>query len=113
MTGNPCAGKIASQSDLLICVGTRMTDFSTGSQSAFQHPDVKFINVNVGSHDAYKQGAVPVLADARAGLEALTRAAKAAGVRPQEGYVQEIARVKQEWRSQVQNEVYQQVEGEL
>ncbi len=112
VTGNPCAGKIASQADLLICVGTRLTDFATGSQSAFQHPEVKFVSLNVGSHDAYKQGAVPVLADARAGLEVLTQAAQAAGVRPQAGYVQEIATVKTEWQCQVQNEIYQQVSGE-
>ena len=112
VTGNPCAGKVASQADLLICVGTRLTDFSTGSQSAFQNPEVKFISLNVGPHDAYKQGSVPLLADARAGLEALTEAALAAGVRPRTDYVREVAGWKREWRSQLENEVYQPVAGE-
>ncbi len=112
VTGNPCAGKVAAQADLLICVGTRLTDFATGSQSAFQNPEVKFISLNVGPHDAYKQGSVPLLADARAGLEALTEAALAAGVRPRADYVREVADWKREWRSRLENEVYQPVAGE-
>src|SRR5262245_2174504 len=47
VTGTPCAGKIAAQADLVICVGTRLTDFTTGSQSIFQNPAVKFVSVNV------------------------------------------------------------------
>ena len=58
VTGNPAAGKIVSVADLVISVGTRLTDFSTGSQAAFNDPDVKFIGINVSSHDAYKQGAL-------------------------------------------------------
>ncbi|MDE2963340.1 MAG: 3D-(3,5/4)-trihydroxycyclohexane-1,2-dione acylhydrolase (decyclizing) [Acidobacteriota bacterium] len=112
VTGNPCAGKVAGQADLLICVGTRLTDFATGSQSAFQNPEVKFISLNVGPHDAYKQGSVPLLADARAGLEALTEAALASGVRPRADYLREVAGWKREWRSQLENEVYQPVAGE-
>ena len=112
VTGNPCAGKVAGQADLLICVGTRLTDFATGSQSAFQNPEVKFISLNVGPHDAYKQGSVPLLADARAGLEALTEAALAAGVRPRDDYVREVSGWKREWRSQLENEIYQPVDGE-
>ena len=112
VTGNPCAGKVAGQADLLICVGTRLTDFATGSQSAFQNPEVKFVSLNVGPHDAYKQGSVPLLADARAGLEALTEAALAAGVRPRDDYVREVSGWKREWRSQLENEIYQPVDGE-
>ena len=66
VTGTPAAGKIVSQADLVISVGTRLTDFTTGSQSVFNHPEVKFININVCGHDAYKQGALPITADARA-----------------------------------------------
>ena len=47
VTGTPVAGRIASQADLVICVGTRLSDFSTGSNSFFQHPEVKFISINV------------------------------------------------------------------
>jgi 3D-(3,5/4)-trihydroxycyclohexane-1,2-dione acylhydrolase (decyclizing) len=74
VTGTASAGKIMSQADLVICIGTRLTDFSTGSQSAFNHPDVKFITINVNGHDAYKQGAMPIVADAREALRALLQA---------------------------------------
>ena len=67
VTGNPAAGTVISQADVVLCIGTRLTDFSTGSMSAFQHPDVKFISLNVAGHDAYKLGALPILADAREG----------------------------------------------
>src|SRR5208282_2623063 len=71
LTGNSSAAQCVSKADLIICVGTRLTDFATGSQSCFNHPEVKFISLNVKSHDAYKQGALPMLADAREGLRAL------------------------------------------
>ena len=112
VTGNPCAGAIANQSDLLISVGTRLTDFSTGSQSAFNHPGVNFISINVCSHDAYKQGAIPILADARKGLDTLLQAARSSGVKSSSSYVKEISSVKQKWQNQVNDEIFQQVSGE-
>ena len=112
VTGSPCAGKTASQADLVICVGTRLTDFATGSQSAFNLPGVKFISLNVCSHDAYKQGALPLLADARLGLEALTQEAKVAGVKARAEYVQEIVEYKKQWQREVRDEIYQQAPEE-
>src|SRR6185437_5947268 len=82
VTGTPLAGRIANQADLILCVGTRLTDFSTGSQSAFQNSRIKFISINVSGHDAYKQGALPIVADAREALRALTRAAQVASLTP-------------------------------
>ena len=87
-------------------------DFTTGSQSAFNNPDVKFININVGNHDAYKQGGVPIVADAREALVALTKAAGAAGVEPHAAYVQEISALNREWQQQLENEVAQETPGE-
>ena len=112
VTGTPCAGKIASEADLVICVGTRLTDFATGSQSAFNNPDVRFLNINVTGHDAHKQGALPLVADAREALQALTQSAKAAGVKPNAAYVQEITGLKNQWERQLKDEVFQQVPGE-
>ena len=112
VTGTPCAGKIASEADLVICVGTRLTDFATGSQSAFNNPDVRFLNINVTGHDAHKQGALPLVADAREALQALTQSAKAAGVKPNAAYVQEITGLKKKWERQLKDEVFQQVPGE-
>jgi 3D-(3,5/4)-trihydroxycyclohexane-1,2-dione acylhydrolase (decyclizing) len=112
VTGTPCAGKIASEADLVICVGTRLTDFATGSQSAFNNPDVRFLNINITGHDAHKQGALPLVADAREALRTLTQSAQAAGVKPNAAYVQEVTGLKNRWDRQLQDEVFQQVSGE-
>ncbi|HEX5415826.1 MAG TPA: 3D-(3,5/4)-trihydroxycyclohexane-1,2-dione acylhydrolase (decyclizing) [Chloroflexota bacterium] len=112
VTGTPSAGEIASQADVVLLVGTRLTDFSTGSHSLFQNPDVKFIAINVTGHDAYKLGALPLVADAREALAALTAAADGAGVRPNPSYLAEVARAKAAWEQTVREEVYAQVPGE-
>jgi 3D-(3,5/4)-trihydroxycyclohexane-1,2-dione acylhydrolase (decyclizing) len=112
VTGNPAAAKIVSQADLVISVGTRLTDFATGSQSVFNHPEVKFIGISVCGHDAYKQGALPILADAREALRALVKAAGEAGIKPRSGYLKEIAGVKREWEKQIRQEVERPVAGE-
>lgn len=112
VTGTPAAYKIASQADLILCFGTRLTDFSTGSHSVFQHPDVKFISLNVCGHDAYKLGALPILADAREGLRALLATAREAGIQPSASYAEEVLAAKRTWLKQVNEEIYQQVPGE-
>ncbi|MGQ0480939.1 MAG: thiamine pyrophosphate-binding protein [Pseudonocardia sp.] len=73
-TGTPVANALAREADLVIGVGTRYSDFTTASRSAFQHPDVRFVNLNVAALDAAKHAGVMLRADARAGLEALTDA---------------------------------------
>jgi len=82
LEGNPAANETAAEADLVLAVGTRLTDFATGSQSLFQDPGVRFVAINVVGHDAYKQGAVPVIADARDALAALLPAAAALGAAP-------------------------------
>ncbi|MBV9944941.1 MAG: 3D-(3,5/4)-trihydroxycyclohexane-1,2-dione acylhydrolase (decyclizing), partial [Solirubrobacterales bacterium] len=62
---------LARDADLVIGVGTRWSDFTTASKSAFQDPDVRFININVAAFDAGKQSGLPVVADARVALEQL------------------------------------------
>tara|TARA_B100001123_G_scaffold420315_1_gene526552 strand:+ start:562 stop:2418 length:1857 start_codon:yes stop_codon:yes gene_type:complete len=112
VTGTPPAEKIARQADLVICVGTRLSDFATGSHSLFQNQNVRFVGINVSGHDAYKQGALPITADAKLAMTALLAAAKKTDIRPQPTYVQEIGVLKQEWESQLKEEVYQQIPGE-
>ncbi|WP_030441931.1 3D-(3,5/4)-trihydroxycyclohexane-1,2-dione acylhydrolase (decyclizing) [Actinoplanes subtropicus] len=73
-TGTPVANRLAREADVIIGVGTRYSDFTTASRTAFQHPDVKFVNINVAGFDAAKQSAFPIVADARAGLSALLAA---------------------------------------
>ena len=73
-TGSPVANALARDADVVIGVGTRYSDFTTASRTAFQHPGVRFVNLNVAGLDAAKHAGVMLLADARTGLEALTEA---------------------------------------
>ena len=112
ISGTTAATSIAAQADLVIAVGTRLTDCVTGSQSCFHHPDVRFVGINVCAYDAYKQGGLPITADAREGLRALLRAAKAAGIKPGRAYVREVAALNQEWATQIQKAVCGKVRDE-
>jgi 3D-(3,5/4)-trihydroxycyclohexane-1,2-dione acylhydrolase (decyclizing) len=73
-TGTQGANRIARDADLIIGIGTRYSDFTTASKTAFGNPDVRFININVSEFDAYKHNAVPLVGDARATLEELIEA---------------------------------------
>lgn len=112
VTGTALSGSIVAQADLVISVGTRLTDFTTGSQSAFANPDVRFISINVCAHDAYKQGALPIVADAREGLRALIESAELAGIKPNAGYREHILEAKREWQETIENEAFAQHAGE-
>jgi len=73
-TGTLGANVLAREADLVIGIGTRYSDFTTASKTAFQDPDVRFVNINVGEFDAFKHGGVAVVADARETLAALLEA---------------------------------------
>ena len=113
VTGTPLAGKIAAEADLVICVGTRLIDFTTGSRSLFQDPDVSFVHINVSGHDAYKLGALPIVADAREGLRALTSAVNEAGLTANPTYVAEVSKARKVWDTQLRKDVYVQHPNEL
>jgi len=83
VNGTGAANRLAAEADLVVCVGTRLSDFTTGSRTLFQHPAVRFVGVNVCAADAAKLSAAPVVADARLALEALTpaRRTERAGLR--------------------------------
>lgn len=74
LEGTPATNKLVNQADLVLHIGTRLTDFATASQSIFQNPDVKFISINVTEFDAVKQGAVAVVGDAKLALTLLCKA---------------------------------------
>ena len=74
VTGTPGANIAARDADVVIAIGTRLSDFTTASKTAFQHDGVRFININVNSADAHKHAGLPLIADARAALEELTAA---------------------------------------
>lgn len=99
-TGTLAANRIAGEADVIIGIGTRYSDFTTASRTAFQNPDVTFININVASFDAYKHGTqLPVIADAREALVELTEAL--GGHRVPEDYTHRIAQEKAQWDASV------------
>ena len=73
VTGTPGAIEIAKEADLVIGIGTRYSDFTTISKSAFQDPKVRFININITEFDSFKHGALPLVGDAKAILETLDK----------------------------------------
>jgi 3D-(3,5/4)-trihydroxycyclohexane-1,2-dione acylhydrolase (decyclizing) len=70
-TGTTAANALAREADVVLGVGTRWSDFTTASRTIFANPRVRFINLNVAPIDAFKHAGVPLIADARTGLEAL------------------------------------------
>ncbi len=105
-TGTPLSGKYAAEADLVFLIGTRLADFATGSYSAWQHPEVKFVSVNVSGAHAHKLGATPIVADARETLRQLIAAGAKAGVKPDAGYVESVAVDRQGWLRQKRETVY-------
>ena len=98
-TGTAAANAVAAQADVVIGIGTRYSDFTTASRTAFQDPDVTFVNVNVASFDAYKHGTqLPVIADAREALVAMTTVLTTdASYAVDAGYAAEVRDRKREW----------------
>jgi 3D-(3,5/4)-trihydroxycyclohexane-1,2-dione acylhydrolase (decyclizing) len=71
VTGSTSANSLANDADVVVAVGTRLQDFTTGSWSVFQDPDLKLIALNSGRYDAGKHADLPVVGDARRSLEEL------------------------------------------
>jgi 3D-(3,5/4)-trihydroxycyclohexane-1,2-dione acylhydrolase (decyclizing) len=99
-TGTSAANRLARDADLVIGVGTRYSDFTTASKSAFQEPGVRFVNVNVASLDAHKHGGLAVEADARVGLAALREAL--AGHRADPAWSERAGREAAGWAAEVE-----------
>jgi 3D-(3,5/4)-trihydroxycyclohexane-1,2-dione acylhydrolase (decyclizing) len=74
VTGSDCANRLCAEADLIIGVGTRFQDFTTGSWTAFANPKRKLASINLAGYDAAKHGAMPVVADARVALSQLSQA---------------------------------------
>lgn len=95
-TGTSAANRIAAEADLVVGIGTRYSDFTTASRTAFRHPAVRFVNINVASFDAYKHGTqLPLVADAREALVELREASDWHHVGLE--YADEIRREKATW----------------
>jgi 3D-(3,5/4)-trihydroxycyclohexane-1,2-dione acylhydrolase (decyclizing) len=95
-TGTTVANGIAADADVVIGIGTRYSDFTTASRTAFQHPGVQFVNINVATFDAAKHGTqFPVVADAREALAALHLELDHHRVEP--AFAERIRREKADW----------------
>ena len=99
-TGTTAANAVARDADVVIGIGTRWSDFTTASRSAFAAPGVRFVNVNVAAFDAAKHAGVSVVADARVALESLAEALSAWSVQP--GYREQAGRLAAEWDQTVE-----------
>jgi 3D-(3,5/4)-trihydroxycyclohexane-1,2-dione acylhydrolase (decyclizing) len=100
VTGTLAANRIAAGADLVIGVGTRWSDFTTASKTAFQNPDVRFVNVNIADFDAAKHAGLQLVSDARATLERLTELLD--GFTVDDGYREQAAALNAEWDAEVE-----------
>jgi 3D-(3,5/4)-trihydroxycyclohexane-1,2-dione acylhydrolase (decyclizing) len=99
VTGTFAANRLAAEADLVIGIGTRWSDFTTASKTAFRREGVGFVNVNVADFDAQKHAGLALVGDARATVERLR--ATLAGWSVADGYREEAARLNREWDDEV------------
>ena len=100
VTGAPGANILAREADLVIGIGTRYSDFTSASKTAFQNPNVRFVNINAAEFDAFKHAALPLTADAKAALTELAEAVR--GYRTDAAYRERIARYRAAWEAEVE-----------
>ena len=99
-TGTFAANRAAREADLVIGVGTRWSDFTTASKTAFQNPNVRFVNINVADFDAHKHAGLALVGDARATLEALEGAL--GGYEVESEYREQSRRANADWDREVE-----------
>lgn len=99
VTGTRAANLLAREADLVIGIGTRYSDFTTASKTAFQNSSVRFININVAEFDAFKHNAIPLVADAKVTLESLESAMP--DYRVSSEYAALVERLRLEWDEEV------------
>eukprot|EP01105_Mastigella_eilhardi_P016745 TRINITY_DN3835_c0_g1_i2.p1 TRINITY_DN3835_c0_g1~~TRINITY_DN3835_c0_g1_i2.p1 ORF type:complete len:461 (-),score=99.21 TRINITY_DN3835_c0_g1_i2:64-1446(-) len=100
VTGALAANVLARDADVIIGVGTRYSDFTTASKTAFQHHDLKFININVTEFDVHKHMALPLMGDARVCLEELLSLLQ--GYETDAAYATEVASLRTQWNAEVE-----------
>ena len=99
VTGTSAANRLARSADVVLVVGSRLSDFTTASKSAFAAEDVRFIAINVTELDAMKHAALPLVGDARVSLDELQAAL--AGWRVSASYATETCVEKRQWEQEV------------
>jgi len=98
VTGTPTANRLARDADVVLVIGSRLTDFTTASNAAFANPDVRFISMNVTELDAYKRGAIPLIGDARVTIDELE--SRTTGYRVSDDYALKLRDWKVEWEGE-------------
>ncbi len=99
VNGVPGAFEMAQEADVVIGIGTRWTDVTSVSQTAFAHADVQFVNVNIASFDAHKYSGIPLVADARVAVQALELGL--AGYRAPAEHQEKATRLNRDWQVEV------------
>ncbi|MGP4083142.1 3D-(3,5/4)-trihydroxycyclohexane-1,2-dione acylhydrolase (decyclizing) [Streptomyces sp. KR55] len=100
-TGTATADELARTADLVIGVGTRYTDFTTASGTLFTGDGVRFLNLNIAPYDGHKLAGMPLIADARSGLQELTQSLGMHEYRVTDAYVTECTEDKERWEQRV------------
>lgn len=100
VTGNLSANTIAEKADLIFSIGSRLSDFTTGSKSQFKNPNVKFVSLNVSKFHANKLDSVKAVGDAKAGLEAISIVLKEMGYHS--SYNTELVDAKNAWQKEME-----------
>ena len=100
VTGTSAANKIAKEADVVIAIGSRMSDFTTSSKWLYQNENVKFVTINNCRYHAYKNDAVKAVGDAKATVKALAEKLRAKGYHS--AYTTEIQEVKAEWNAELE-----------
>ncbi len=99
-SGTLISNRVANDADVIIGIGTRLTDFTTSSKGQFKNDDCKFVSVNVSSFDTYKLNSFPVKADAKCAVELMTEALSAIGYKS--AYDEDLAeKSKAEWNAEI------------
>ena len=97
LEGTPAVNRLAGEADLVLTVGSRLTDFATASQSLFANPAVRFASVNVSPRDAGRLGATGIIADARLALATLADEVSRAGTRSPAAWQERVRQLDGEW----------------
>jgi 3D-(3,5/4)-trihydroxycyclohexane-1,2-dione acylhydrolase (decyclizing) len=100
LEGTPATNDLAREADLVLTVGSRLTDFTTASQSLFQHPQVRFASINLNPYDAGRLGAVGIVADAKRALAALAEAVQRAGISSPADWQERVRARNERWQAE-------------
>lgn len=99
--GGLAANRLAAEADLVIAIGTRLSDFTTASRTAFQNEELRILSINVNAMDAHKAGSFPLICDAWEGFLGLTLLLQAQGYHTDPAYGDAVESLAGEWNRAV------------